>query len=511
MAHTQYKVPHRHFRFTVVDVMKLYLFIGVWVLALISLPNGLYHPQARQAALLIGMIGIWRYAWWMINLARSIYYCRVAYPKRRLSADAIWKSGWRPNHVHLLITTYKEVEVTTHQHLNSLLREVQRLNISATLWAGVGDPHDIRVINDWCKTRDYDKFEVNVIRQNQPGKRAAIGCILRALSRHGVHKDDICVLMDGDVVLDKDALRKSLSLFAVDPELTALTTDEDAIVIGPKWQQLWLNMRFAQRRLWMQSHALSNKVLTLTGRMSAFRAKALVNHEMIRNIEADYLDHWLWGRFRFLSGDDKSTWYTLLKNGARMTYVPDAMVYTIEYVSGNGVARMRDNLLRWSGNMLRNGERAIRLGPRKVGPFIWWCLIDQRISIWTVLAGWTASMTIAATVTPSFLITYFLWVFLTRFIMSCTLYCFSDRIYISFPFLLYINQLASAFIKVYMLFRLPKQSWTNRAQKGNDNVFADPVRRATANYVSFFYFAVMMSVVLLMTGIWQWPYAYQLF
>jgi hypothetical protein len=40
---------------------------------------------------------------------------------------------------------------------------------------------------------------------------------------------------------------------------------------------------------------------------------------------------------------------------------------------------------RWFGNMLRASGRAIALGPRQVGLFAWWCLIDQRISMWTPL------------------------------------------------------------------------------------------------------------------------------
>ena len=96
-------------------------------------------------------------------------------------------------------------------------------------------------------------------------------------------------------------------------------------------------------------------MLTLTGRFSFFRAEHIITHEFIRLQEADFLNHWLWGTFRFLSGDDKSTWYTLLKHGVKMTYVPDASGTTIEVVEGSGTKRMVENLRRWSGNMLRNG------------------------------------------------------------------------------------------------------------------------------------------------------------
>ncbi len=163
--------------------------------------------------------------------------------------------------------------------------------------------------------------------------------------------------------------------------MQALTTHEQAEVLnGPPWMTKWLAMRFAQRDLAMRSHALSNRVLTLTGRMSIFRGTHLLEPAFCEIIEQDHLDHWLWGTFRFLSGDDKSTWYYLLKARATLFYIPDATTITIENITGSAIDRMKENLKRWSGNTLRNGQRAIALGPRTTGFFIWWCLIDQRIA-----------------------------------------------------------------------------------------------------------------------------------
>ena len=209
-------------------------------------------------------------------------------------------------------------------------------------------------------------LQIRVIRQTQPGKRVAIALLLRAMAREGLGSEDIVAFMDGDFVLLPGALSRSLALFATDPQLHAVTTDEDVVVHGPRWIQSWLSLRFAQRRLTMQSHAVSGRVLTLTGRFSVFRATHITTEEFIRLLEADHLNHWLWGTFRFLSGDDKSTWYALLQKDVRMLYVPDACGYTIEHIEGNGIGRMWENLRRWSGNMLRNGARAIALGPRRM-------------------------------------------------------------------------------------------------------------------------------------------------
>ena len=95
-------------------------------------------------------------------------------------------------------------------------------------------------------------------------------------------KAHIVMFMDVDFVLQSGVVKSSFPLFALDPELHALTTDEHVMVRGPWWMQSWLNMRLAQRRMAMQSHALSNRVLTLTGRCSVFRGTHIVEDELIR-------------------------------------------------------------------------------------------------------------------------------------------------------------------------------------------------------------------------------------
>lgn len=498
------------FQHDVLGWLGMYLYVAGWLIIAKTLPNSL-DSYSYNALLFIGIIGTWRYGWWLINLARALLYGSTVFPQMRRVADRVWQQGWRPQHIHFLMTTFHERRETTHHFLNALVRELRREQLSGTLWIGFGAGEDERVIREWMKWQKHLPLEIVMVKQNLPGKRMAIGTILRALSRRGVGRDDIAYLMDGDSILAEGTLQKTLSIFGADPKLSALTTDEDAVVSGPLWVQKWLTMRFAQRRMWMQSHAISHRVLTLTGRMSAYRASVVVEKEFIRTVEVDTLNHWLWGSFRFLSGDDKSTWYCLLKGGGRMTYVPDAMVYTIEHIEGWGLLRMRDNLLRWSGNMLRNGMRAIALGPRRVPPFIWWCLIDQRISIWTVLSGFTAAMSITLFIDGWFIVTYLLWIGLTRFIMGATLFFFSDRIHISYPFLLYANQLLSAFLKVYIMFHLPRQRWANRqGQKGGDDAMNNPMRRLLAGYINGLYLAVMLFLVFLITGVLEWPHVYQL-
>jgi glycosyltransferase Alg8 len=147
-----------------------------------------------------------------------------------------------------------------------------------------------------------------------------------------------------------------------------------------------------------------------------------------------------------------------------MTYVPDAKVYTVEVIDGPGMKRVIANLRRWSGNMLRNGARAIALGPRQVGPFIWWCVVDQRIAMWTMLVGPVISI-LAAFIDPSFLVTLMLWVVLSRIVLSIWLFRFADKVDWTWPIILYVNQVVNAAVKVRLIYFLNRQTWANRGNQ----------------------------------------------
>jgi len=196
-----------------------------------------------------------------------------------------------------------------------------------------------------------------------------------------------------------------------------------------------------------------------------FRAEHITSHEFIRLQEADYLDHWLWGTFRFLSGDDKSTWYTLLKRGVKMTYVPDAAGTTIEIVEGSGTKRMVENHRRWSGNMLRNGWRAIMLGPRAMPFFIWWCCVDQRLAMWTMLFSPMLAIAGAIKLGGSYLVAYLIYIAITRALLSIVLFTYARRIDLNYIWCLYANQILNAAVKIYMMWRLAKQKWANRGNQ----------------------------------------------
>ena len=426
--------------------IKLILYFCACFILLSLLPNSIWDPEGQEIIYVIGILGIWRYGWWFNHWMRALIFERVTYPKKRALAAELWESGWRPRHIHVQMTTFREHREISESVIRSLCREFREAGVPATIWLGSSEREDEDKIARHLRLVGSDlDVTLRVIRQNQPGKRIAIALILRAMSRAGLSKDDLVIFMDGDFVFHPGMVRKCTPLFALDPELHALTTNEHVIVRGPGWMQSWLDMRFAQRRLAMCSHALSDRVLTLTGRCSFFRAEHILSHEFIRLQEADYLNHWLWGTFRFLSGDDKSTWYTLLKHGVKMSYVPDAAGTTIEIVEGSGAKRMVENLRRWSGNMLRNGWRATMLGPWRMPLFIWWCCVDQRIAMWTMLFSPMLAVAGAFKLGVSYVIAYAIYIAITRALLSIVLFSYARRVDLNYIWCLYPESVTSGF------------------------------------------------------------------
>jgi mannuronan synthase len=488
--------------------MQVTFYLCACFLLVMYIPNTIWNPELKIITITLGGLGIWRYSWWFVHVVRSEIYQHIRFPSIRAAAEERWQGGWRPRHAHFMMTTFMERRDTTELVIQSICREVRESGIPTTLWLGSGDAYDENIMMNYLRQHAEDlPLEFVMIRQNVPGKRMAIGLVLRAMSRRGIHKDDLIVFMDGDAVLAPGILRRCCPLFAADEKLQAVTTDEEVICYGPQWVQSWLIMRFSQRRIAMQSHAMSNKVLTLTGRMSVFRANHLTRYKFIRMLEADHLEHWLWGKFRFLSGDDKSTWYYMLTQDAKMLYVPDALVYTIEEVEGSGIERMTQNFRRWSGNMLRNGTRALQLGPNKIGYFIWWCVMDQRIAMWTMLVSPIVAISATLLKDPSYIVAYVIWIAVSRMALSLFLFRYSSTVHIEWPFILYFNQLLNAAVKVYCLARLSKQRWTNRGNQssGLGDSLADRLRDWMAAYMTAVWVTALVLSTLLYTSLVTLP------
>ncbi len=452
--------------------MYLTLYILALLALLVNAPAGVWDPAAREFVVIIGVVGLWRYGWGFVHLLRSLVYRRLVFPRWRRAAELlaasdaadVGEAAGSADRVFLIITSFRIRAETTAAVYRAAIEEAIRYGGPVTIVASIVELADQRLIKAiFAKLRPPEDVRLVFVRLAPSGKRDALAAALRAVARRRPRPDDAVVVMDGDSLLAPGALARCLPFLRLMPDLAGLTTDEDAITDGGLLIRHWHRLRFAQRHMLMSSLGLSRRLLVMTGRMSIYRAEVATHPDFIEIVRNDSLEHWRLGRISFLTGEDKSTWFWLLERGLPMLYVPDVKIWTIEEPPARSFFRASTQLmLRWFGNMLRGSGRAIELGPRRIGLFTWWCLIDQRLSMWTPLIGPTAAIFFALAVSPTFLYTYLLWVALTRLVLTLGLLTVRERISGLYPLLLYYTQVYGALVKTYALFRLDRQRWTRQ-------------------------------------------------
>ena len=183
----------------------------------------------------------------------------------------------------------------------------------------------------WAKYNPPAHVNTDFVRIAGTGKRDGLAYGFRAISRMMPDEHAVVAVIDGDTVLGEGVVRKTVPWFKLFPNVGGLTTNEFCEVRGGYIMSEWHKLRFAQRHINMCSMALSKRVLTMTGRMSMFRASVVTDPEFIADVESDSLHHWRLGRFKFLTGDDKSSWFSLMRLGYDTFYVPDAAINTVEH------------------------------------------------------------------------------------------------------------------------------------------------------------------------------------
>lgn len=445
-----------------------YLVVAYGLLAV--MPDSVYDLWLRGAYAL-GLFGMWRYGWQVIHLVRHWIYMQRVYPRLRHEADA-HPCPW-PSNLYVVVPSFKEIPEISEQVFRSIVRELSPLPCQCVLVANVGSDEEMQLVSEVVSSEPGgDRIELVLMHQHQ-GKRQAIGQGLRAVARmsndlfrYSDPDRDLCVLMDGDSLLGKGSLKKCISHFAVNPRLGAVTTNNKALPLNANTVlHDWYNLKFAQRHHVFASHSLSRRVLTLTGRCSMFRISAVIKEEFIDTVENDHVEHWLFGRIPFLMGDDKSTWYMMLREGWEMLYVPDAMVWAIEERNGYFFPTSFSLMHRWFGNMLRVNGRALSIGPKTMGFFIWWCVLDQRFTVWTPLVGPICAVLLAMANTPYFMLFYLVWAIFTRLVMLWLFVFEGSPMYIlQLPLMLY-NQWGGSLIKIRCLHNLARQHWSKGAPK----------------------------------------------
>jgi glycosyltransferase Alg8 len=479
----------------------LAILVGVGYLLLKVVGDASFWALHRLEVLAtIAGIGCWRWGWFVLQNVRAVIYRYWKFPRiRRQAEQAVAVRGPVPE-VTIMATTYREKPWITRPVFLAILRELEALEglvRRPRLVVATGCDEDdatIKAIHaEYCQKPSEQPLacwppELVLLRADN-GKRPAIAAALKEIARENPMDDGVVVFLDGDTIMQPGLLQKILPIFRLTPPVDAVTTNEDGFVKGPGWFAEWVSLRFGLRHRTMCSVSLSGKLLCLTGRLSAFRASVATDPSFQAQIEHDTINNWLWGSFEMLSGDDKSTWYWLARNGRRMLYVPDALATTLEVVASAPVRRALANIRRWSGNSLRHSWRTIRLGPRRVGFFPWWSLLDQRIAMFTVLFGPLACLLALGAGRYEIAAGYALWLLCSRLAHAAIAWRHGRRWSAFYVPLVFLSDWATALTKMWVLFHPAKQNWLNRGARTLDSTQSSKhyqLQRGLAHYLYVF-------------------------
>lgn len=499
------------------SLLPMAFWVCVILVTLQFLPTTAWRLKYYGVVVSLGFIGIWRYSWWLTNCVRSFYYLLFAFPKMKMEADNLLTKY--PQRLFIVVASYRESHSINRMCFPSIVEACRRLPSKITLLVSVGGQDEadaIKGILEECEGCD----KLNVIFTFQEyGKRLALGYALRAVARefnkvqdwHGDTYNDVTILMDGDTALAADALEKALPYFRSRRNIGALTTNEIPVVSKYSGEavRLWYDLKLSKRNQLMASHALSDKVLTLTGRFSLFRSTIAADEEFIQFLDRDHLSHWAYGKIRFLMGDDKSTMFCLMQHGWDMMYVPDSYVFCLEDRKGGFFKIANVLMMRWYGNMLRNNGRALDLGFHKLPIFIWLAFFDQRVSMWTSLIGPVSAIILALTCSGYYLVFYLVWVLITRLIQLSSLVLQGHKLrFADLPMVLFEQWYGSA-VKIHCLFNLHKQVWQkerSHAQTINSvDMSMFGVRQYLPKFLIATYSIIFILAILLVTKVLKLP------
>ncbi|MGH6914368.1 MAG: glycosyltransferase, partial [Geminicoccales bacterium] len=315
--------------------MSLILYMLAFAAFALHAPEVVWQPGTREFVVILGALGVWRYSWGATHLIRSVIYRRVAFPKLRQAADALGEDA-QPSHLYIVISSFRTRAETTARVYQAAIAEAMRYGHPTTIVSSIVELADQRLIKHvFLQMSPHPDVRLMFVRRPSMGKRHSMACSLRAISRCRPPPDAAVMLVDGDTLLMPGSLTRSLPFLQLLPDVDGITTDEDCVVAEGPILQAWHRLRFAQRHLLMSSMGLSRRLLVLTGRMSVYRGAVATEPGFIEAVENDYLDHWRLGRFRLLTGEDKSAWFWLLRAGRSMLYLPDVQVITIEHPPSN--------------------------------------------------------------------------------------------------------------------------------------------------------------------------------
>jgi hypothetical protein len=154
-----------------------------------------------------------------------------------------------PEHMFMVVTSFRIPTHTTFKVYQSVFQEVQRMPVPCTVIASIVEKGDENFIKDIMRqeVRDRDDIKLIIVRARGTGKRDGLAHAFRALSRQMPLENAVVCVVDGDTMMLPGCVERAVSMFAYLPSVGGITTNEFCEVEGSKLMQEWHTMRFVQR------------------------------------------------------------------------------------------------------------------------------------------------------------------------------------------------------------------------------------------------------------------------
>ncbi|MFN7901800.1 MAG: glycosyltransferase [Holosporales bacterium] len=411
-----------------------------------------------RLAIGISIVALWRYSWFTLHAVRAGLYAWLEYPALRRRANLYTKHP----PIAVIVASYNIDPLITNAVVKALCDAAANYRGICSIAFTVANSTESTLIQKLFLRYKSENVKTFIHFQENRGKRVGLAETLAGLSRHHKTPPAMVALMDGDSIVPKNIFSHCIGHLMTSPNLGALTVNNVALNVSanPYWMA-WMQLRYHQRHFWMQSQSFSEELLVLTGRFSCFRGAFAFEEGFIKALAEDALHHSHLGSIKMITGDDKSTWLYTVHRGLGMRYLPDIKILCAENEQRPFLEASPKKLIRWSGNMLRAGHKAL-FEPGRLSPFMTLMLIDQRISIFTGLYTPTLMFIILILGRTDIALYWILWISCSRMLFSLILGGRSFQLI--WPLFLVYNQIIGNVLKGYVLTHLDVQGWSQNAQ-----------------------------------------------
>jgi cellulose synthase/poly-beta-1,6-N-acetylglucosamine synthase-like glycosyltransferase len=298
----------------------------------------------------IGALGVWRWMMWLAKRIPALFY-------RPIENDYDCTAT-------IVTPVYNE--------------EPALFRLAIESWLLNGPDRIIAVVDvtdEACMAIAHSYAEIDVIPIDIPGKRAALAAGVDAANT------DIVVLVDSDVIWERDVLAKLKMPFA-DPTIGGVGTRQNMYPTDGKTPTLWeriadiyLDIRYADEV--PATTRWGRAVSCLSGRTAAYRTR------LLQTMRESFLSETFLGT-HCMSGDDKRYTCLILQRGYHTWNQLNARVYSTFKPDFKGFVNQR---IRWSRNSFRSDLRALWQGWVWRYPYLAVMLIDKTIAPFTLLLG----------------------------------------------------------------------------------------------------------------------------